>query len=72
MTLRTKSVNVSVSSGKDDHKVVLIVGVLDAETLPEAWIHALEPLRKAPPSSLAIDVSQLNYCDGAGLVDRHR
>jgi phospholipid/cholesterol/gamma-HCH transport system permease protein len=67
VTLRTKSVNVSVSSGKDDHKVVLIVGVLDAETLPEAWIHALEPLRKAPPSSLAIDVSQLNYCDGAGL-----
>jgi phospholipid/cholesterol/gamma-HCH transport system permease protein len=67
VTLRTKSVNVIVSSGKDDGKVVLIAGVLDAETLTEAWVQALEPLRKAPPSSLAIDVSQLNYCDGAGL-----
>ncbi|HSZ56799.1 MAG TPA: ABC transporter permease [Tepidisphaeraceae bacterium] len=67
VTLRTKSVNVRVSSGRDGGKVVVIAGVLDAETLTEAWAHALEPLRKARPSSLAIDVSQLSYCDGAGL-----
>jgi phospholipid/cholesterol/gamma-HCH transport system permease protein len=67
VTSRTKFANVSVSSGKDGGKVVFVAGVLDAETLPEAWVHALEPLRKAPLSSLAIDVSQLNYCDGAGL-----
>jgi phospholipid/cholesterol/gamma-HCH transport system permease protein len=38
-----------------------------ATTLPEAWARAVEPLRHGPPSSLAIDVSQLTYCDGAGL-----
>jgi anti-anti-sigma factor len=67
VTFRTKSVNVTVSSGKDGDKIIVIAGVLDAETLTEAWGQALEPLRKAPPSSLEIDVSQLKYCDGAGL-----
>jgi len=62
-----KTVKVTLSSGKDAGATVTIAGVLNAVTIPQAWTQAVEPLRANPPSNLAIDVSQLSYCDGAGL-----
>ena len=47
--------------------MVELAGRLDASTLQQAWEKAVEPTRKNPPKSLKIDLSELVYCDGAGL-----
>jgi phospholipid/cholesterol/gamma-HCH transport system permease protein len=62
-----KSLQVTVSSQGIDDTVLAVAGVLDATTLPLGWARAVEPLRKSPPRHLEIDVSRLDYCDGAGL-----
>jgi phospholipid/cholesterol/gamma-HCH transport system permease protein len=46
---------------------VALSGRLDAATLPRAWADAVEPVRVDPPRELTVDVSSLEYCDGAGL-----
>lgn len=42
-------------------------GQLNATTLPQVWAQALAAVQPNPPPHLMIDVSQLTYCDGAGL-----
>src|SRR5262249_1918147 len=42
-------------------------GWLDATTLPQAWSEAVMPTLRESPAKLTVDLSNLNYCDGAGL-----
>jgi len=46
---------------------IALSGRLDASTLPRAWADAVEPTRRDVPKKITVDVSDLSYCDGAGL-----
>lgn len=51
----------------DGRAQIALAGRLDTTTLPTAWTETVGPLLRDPPTQLAVDVSALTYCDGAGL-----
>lgn len=59
--------NIRVASGGPEEGQLAFEGQLDATTLPRAWRESVTPLRQRTPRRLIVDVSQLGYCDGAGL-----
>ena len=42
-------------------------GRLDAKTLPSIWSAAFDPLGSSPPSALVVKLSEVSFCDGAGI-----
>ena len=66
-TPEIQPVQVSIARGAGGSACVVLAGRLDAMTLPEAWVQAVQPIRQTTPSQLTVDVAGLTYCDGAGL-----
>lgn len=46
---------------------LVLSGRLDATTLASVWSKVIGPLEASPPSQVAVDVSRVRYCDGAGV-----
>lgn len=46
---------------------IAVTGRLDADTTGAAWHAAMAALEAAPTSSLVVDASGLDYCDGSGV-----
>ena len=61
------SVGVVFSQRDNRQAAIELSGWLDATTLPEAWTAAVTPTLRESPAKLTVDLSGLNYCDGAGL-----
>src|SRR5215471_1564265 len=62
-----RAVNVVFSQSENRQAAIALSGWLDATTLPHAWEAAVGPTVRDAPAKLTVDLSQLNYCDGAGL-----
>lgn len=54
-------------SGDPAATVMHVAGRLDANTFAHAWESMVEPLRSDVPKALQVNLSKLDYCDGAGL-----
>ncbi len=52
---------------KDKLKLA-ITGKLDAETTGRLWPEAVRNVSQARPTTLVIDASKIDYCDGAGMA----
>lgn len=55
------------TDGEDGNLCLAVGGHLSAATLPGAWGQAVEALGQTQCKSLAVDLSGVEYCDGAGL-----
>jgi phospholipid/cholesterol/gamma-HCH transport system permease protein len=62
-----RAVNVVFNQTDNRQAAIALSGWLDATTLPQAWEAAVGPTVRDAPEKLTVDLSQLNYCDGAGL-----
>ncbi|MBX3353998.1 MAG: MlaE family lipid ABC transporter permease subunit [Phycisphaeraceae bacterium] len=58
----------ATSSVENGSATLTLRGRLDTNTLGGVWDDAVRPLRDAGARSLAVDVSGVEYCDGAGLA----
>ena len=56
------------TDGADGKLRLTIRGQLNAASLPGAWGLATEVLRRTQSTGLAVDLSGVDYCDGAGLA----
>jgi len=54
-------------SGDVQASVLTIAGRLDSGSFLQAWEQSVEPCRRNVPRKLLVDVSAMDYCDGAGL-----
>lgn len=61
-----RSTRISIA-GDALRTVLTIAGRLDSGSFLQAWDQAVEPCRKAAPQRLVVDLSAMDYCDGAGL-----
>jgi len=67
---RQDTVRVQLTNGAGEGSNTLsmsIEGVLNIETVQTAWPRTIDPIRKARPQSVVIDVAKLASCDGSGL-----
>ena len=58
---------VSVESHEGAGATLSISGRLDASTLVSVWDKAVDAVRPASSGALEVDLSSLEYCDGAGI-----
>lgn len=61
------SLGVVFSQRDKAQAAIELSGWLDATTLPKAWAAAVTPTEREAPAKLTVDLSRLDYCDGAGL-----
>jgi phospholipid/cholesterol/gamma-HCH transport system permease protein len=62
-----RAVNVVFNQTENRQAAIALSGWLDASTLPQAWDAAVGRTIRDAPVKLTVDLSQLDYCDGAGL-----
>ena len=61
-----RSANISIT-GDTQSTMLSIAGRLDSGTFLQAWEESVEPCRRNVPRRLVVDLSAMDYCDGAGL-----
>lgn len=66
-TVARPTIRVTFSQLDEKRAEVSVAGQLDSAALPEAWAATVDPLNANTASELVIDVSKLDYLDGAGL-----
>ncbi|MFA6133360.1 MAG: MlaE family lipid ABC transporter permease subunit [Phycisphaerae bacterium] len=64
----TAGVAVASLDRADTSLRVTLRGRLDSSTLPAAWTQVSEDLAQKPCKRLVVDLSEVSYCDGAGLA----
>jgi len=67
-TETVEGVALQASSSPGGGLCLAISGSLDSHTTGQAWREALDLLQQTKPRRLIVDVSDLTYCDGAGVA----